>query len=73
MVDRRCENCAFWDTACSIGDDFFRCRVNAPVVDMRSGHAQWPHTEAEDWCGQFVPSAEALADEQDELADTAQQ
>ena len=57
MIDKRCENCIFWD---SITKEVSICRRNAPqarlslVTDNAVGvEANWPRTERNDWCGEF--------------------
>jgi len=60
-VDKKCENCRWWDTSTSLAadEDKSPCRVHAPVADDRSGVARWPFTDASDWCGEFEPEENA--------------
>lgn len=60
MTERRCDKCEFWDTSSesSIAEPgtTARCRAKAPTTDERTGLAMWPHTDQDDWCGDFRPS-----------------
>lgn len=55
-----CEDCRFWDASRSLaGTDETEtgvCRRHSPQPDMNErfrGHAVWPFTGHNDWCGEF--------------------
>lgn len=55
-----CSDCRFWDTnAISEDASLGRCRYSPPVATVGSSnrHADWPVTQAYDWCGQYVLKA----------------
>jgi hypothetical protein len=45
-----CSGCDYWDKT---APDSGRCRARPPIVLTHAGHAAWPTTGSDDWCGLF--------------------
>jgi hypothetical protein len=52
-----CGICIFWDAAEPVEPKYGRCRARPPVTLTTQGHAAWPQTAADDWCGLFTSTA----------------
>lgn len=50
-MNRRCSACRHWINS--------QCRRTQPTANAE-GKAQWPITAADDWCGSFTPSVQAV-------------
>ena len=62
--DVRCVNCRYWLGLESYRGSCHRCAPRPMVAErIRSTmefSAQWPITGAEDWCGDFQPTAQLI-------------
>jgi hypothetical protein len=52
-----CADCSFWDAIEPTEPRDGRCRARPPVALTTQGHAAWPQTAADDWCGEFQSTA----------------
>jgi hypothetical protein len=52
-----CSACDFWDAAEPVEPKDGRCRARPPLALTHAGHAAWPVTAADDWCGLFTTPA----------------
>jgi hypothetical protein len=67
-MERRCENCEFWDNEAKIGskknpENFGLCRIRSPLPVqgdnevngrmMTTNLPGWPIIGRSDWCGEF--------------------
>lgn len=48
---RECAHCRFWRQ--DQDDPIGQCRHNPPKFIKENFWAEWPHTEATDWCGHW--------------------
>lgn len=58
----KCKFCHYWERAKRTHGTpapYGKCRFNPPVI-LSSGETDWPMPYFNDWCGKYVPSADAI-------------
>ena len=59
MIERRCENCHWWQVGIAEGrTDIGLCKAAPPTqscCDRAPWRYQWPITNMLEWCGAFQP------------------
>ena len=61
--ERKCERCEFWE---KIEDrpntrQLGLCKRNPPTIDLPTSDRDWPHTEPDEWCGEFKNSGSEVS------------